>query len=455
MRKPILISVIVVFVAIILSMGWLLTTQSGLKASLNIVQTFVPALNVKEANGQLFGKLSLSDVRYQPEQGTAVQIKSVVLQWQPSALLKRQLFIQQVAVDGLILSTSEQSQETEQSSSDFTLPDIHLPLSIKLETLSVKNVTVAQTEASNTLLEDVQLELETIADDVIIKKLYIEREDGQLELKGRIGLTAEHAVDLAYQAQISDVLAETVIIDGNISGNQQQLVLTQHVQQPVKSEQKLVVNDLTSSLDWILTVSADVVDVSQLVPEQPLELNKVNLQAKGTLSSMTSSLQLTAKQPELPAIDLAIQANTDDMADWNIELTATPDNDKIITVAGKVNTNTPDIAFDLKAVWQQLQWPLQGDDMLIKSEQGEVMLTGSLKHYQATMDTVTSYQNEPIAITAKLEGNDSSLEIEQLEMQGLGEISIRQVILTGHQPQSLMILRPIGVISPYLTRLVN
>ena len=171
MRKPILISVIVVFVAIILSMGWLLTTQSGLKASLTLVQKFVPALNVKEANGQLFGKLSLSDVRYQPEQGTAVQIKSVVLQWQPSALLKRQLFIQQVAVDGVILSTSEQSQETEQSSSDFTLPDIHLPLSIKLETLSVKNVTVAQTEASNTLLEDVQLELETIADDVIIKKL--------------------------------------------------------------------------------------------------------------------------------------------------------------------------------------------------------------------------------------------------------------------------------------------
>ncbi|WP_289303204.1 translocation/assembly module TamB domain-containing protein [Methylophaga sp. UBA3996] len=420
MRKPILISVIVIFVAIILSMGWLLTTQSGLKASLNIVQTFVPALNVKEANGQLFGKLSLSDVRYQSEQGTAVQIKSVVLQWQPSALLKRQLFIQQVAVDGVILSTSEQSQETEQSSSDFTLPDIHLPLSIKLETLSVKNVTVAQTEASNTLLEDVQLELETIADDVIIKKLYIEREDGQLELKGRIGLTAEHAVDLAYQAQISDVLAETVIIDGNIDGNQQQLVLTQHVQQPVKSEQKLVVNDLTSSLHWILTVSADVVDVSQLVPEQPLELNKVKLHAKGTLSSMTSSLQLTAKQPELPAIDLAIQANTDDMADWDIELTASPDNEKIITVAGKVNTNTPDIAFDLKAVWQQLQWPLQGDDVLIKSEQGEVMLTGSLKYYEATLDTVTSYQNEPVAITAKLEGNDSSLEIEQLEMQGLG-----------------------------------
>ena len=48
MRKPILIGVIVIFVAIILSMGWLLTTQSGLKASLNIVQTFVPALNVKK-----------------------------------------------------------------------------------------------------------------------------------------------------------------------------------------------------------------------------------------------------------------------------------------------------------------------------------------------------------------------------------------------------------------------
>lgn len=420
MRKSILISVFIIFFVIMVSALWLLTTQSGLNASLNIVQKFVPELNIKGAKGQLFGDLSLSEVQYQPEQGTSVFIDSVVFQWQPSALLKRQLSIKQVAIDGVILKNSEQRQDEAPSSAQLSLPDINLPLSIKLEEFSVKNVSVVEDEVNNTLVKDIQLTLETVDDDLIINTLKITREDGQVELNGRVGLTSQHDVSLDYQLELLNVTPGALHIDGNISGNQQQLVVNQHIQQPVKSEQKLIVKDLTSSLSWILSGSAEVLEIGQFVPEQAITLHKVNLYAEGTLSTLTSSLHMSVEQPEIPAINLAVEANTTDMANWNIDVKASPDDEKIVTVSGRVSTNTPDITFDINAIWQQLQWPLEGDEVLVKSQQGEIKLTGSLKSYEATLDTVTSYQSESVAIIAKLEGNESALKIKQLDMKGFG-----------------------------------
>ncbi len=420
MRKSILISIIVVITTVLVALTWLVNTQSGLTTSLNIVKKFVPEINIIKAKGTLFNKFTLSDIRYKPEQGTTVVIDKLEFQWQPSALLKRHLYIQQLVVDGVNLTPGEQHQDTEESDSEFTLPDINLPLSVEVDKVSVNNVSVTNAESTNTLLKEVQLKIETLANELVIETLYVSRDDGQFQLNGHIGLTDEHTIALNYKAKLLNVLPEALELDGQINGTQQQLVLTQQVQQPFTSEQTLIVNDLTSSLSWVLTTSAEEIDVSKLVPEQALQLSNVNLQAEGTLTKVNSSLQVTAKQPDLPAINLDIKAVSEDMEEWSIQAEGKPDDKKLLTLSGKVNTSTPDITFDLKAIWQQLQWPLVGHDALIKSEQGEVKLTGSLKDYQATLNTVMSYQDMPVTMMANLKGNESSILISQLNLKGFG-----------------------------------
>ncbi|WP_417542699.1 translocation/assembly module TamB domain-containing protein [Methylophaga thalassica] len=418
MRKKIVFAIIFVFVAFLAGMVWLLTTQSGLNTTLNIVNKMVPDLNVGEAKGELFGELVLSDIAYQPEQATAIAIEQLQFSWRPAELVKRHLHIQRLAVQGITISPVEQVEKASDVNAEINLPDIALPIRITLDQLIIRDVTLDNASAKTTLVEEAQLKAETISDELVIQTLSLSQQDEQFQLDGRIGLTDRHAVNLNYHVDLLNVFPEKLTINGQITGNQQQLVLTQQIQQPLKSEQTLVVSDLTSSLSWILTTSAQAIDVSKLVPEQELQLDNVNLHAEGTLTRLKSSLQATVKRTDIPAIDIDVNADSEDMAEWHIQAKAQPDNEKIITLSGKVNTDTPEIAFDLKAIWQQLQWPLQGDKVVVKSEHGEANLTGSIKDYQASINTVVTYENEPLTLTAQLQGDDTSASLKQLNING-------------------------------------
>jgi len=418
MRKKIVFAIIFVFVAFLAGMVWLLTTQSGLNTTLNIVNKMVPDLKVGEAKGELFGELVLSDIEYQPEQTTAIAIEQLQFNWSPAELVKRHLHIQRLAVQGITISPVEQVEKASDVNAAINLPDIALPIRITLDQLIIRDVTLDNASAKTTLVEEAQLKAETISDELVIQTLSLSQQDGQFQLDGRIGLTDRHAVNLNYHVDLLNVFPEKLTINGQITGNQQQLVLTQQIQQPLKSEQTLVVNDLTSSLSWILTTSAQAIDVSKLVPEQKLQLDNVKLHAEGTLTRLKSSLQATVKRTDIPAIDIDVNADSEDMAEWHIQAKAQPDNKKIITLSGKVNTDTPEIAFDLKAVWQQLQWPLQGDKVVVKSEHGEANLTGSIKDYHASINTVVTYENAPVTLTAQLQGDDTSASLKQLNIDG-------------------------------------
>jgi translocation and assembly module TamB len=418
MRKKILFAIIFVFVAFLAGMVWLLTTQSGLNTTLNIVNKMVPDLKVGEAKGELFGELVLSGIEYQPEQATAIAIEQLQFSWRPAELVKRHLHIQRLAVQGITISPVEQVEKASDVNAEINLPNIALPVRITLDKLIISDVALDNASAKTTLVEEAQLKAETISDEVVIKTLSLSQQDMQFQLDGRIGLTEQHAVSLNYHVDLLKVLPEKLTINGQIAGNQQQLVLTQQTQQPLKSEQTLVVNDLTSSLSWILTTSAQAIDVSKLVPEQELQLDNVKLHAAGTLTRLKTSLQARVKRTDIPVINIDVNAVSEDMAEWHIKAKAQPDNEKIITLSGKVNTDTPEIAFDLKAIWQQLQWPLQGDKVLVKSEHGEVNLTGSMKDYQASINTVLAYENEPVTLTALLQGNDTSASLKQLNIDG-------------------------------------
>lgn len=420
MRKTIFFSIIFVFLAFVAGIAWLVTTQSGLNTTLHIVNKMVPDLNVGEAKGELFGELLLSDIQYQPEQATAVAIEQLQLRWKPAELIKRHLHIQQLAVKGVTIRPIEHSEEVSDTSTEISVPDIDLPLRVTLDQLTISHVVMDNPSAETTLVKEAHLKAETISDELMIQTLSLSVEDGQFQLDGRIGLTALHEINLNYHADLLNVFPDKLTINGQISGNQQQLILTQQIEQPLKSKQKLVVNDLTSSLNWILTTSAETIDISKLVPEQDLQIDNLNLHAEGSLTELTSSLQATVKQVELPAINIDVNAETEDMAQWHIQAKAQPDDEKIIRLTGTINTDTPEIAFDIKTVWQQLQWPLQGDNVLIKSEHGEANITGSIKDYQANIKTLVTYENEPLTLTAQLQGNDTSASLSQLDIDGLG-----------------------------------
>ena len=75
---------------------WLLTTQSGLAATLGVAQRFsAGALQVEGARGRLLGPLEADAVRYRSDDGE-VLLAGVKLAWQPVLLLHGRLHIDQL-----------------------------------------------------------------------------------------------------------------------------------------------------------------------------------------------------------------------------------------------------------------------------------------------------------------------------------------------------------------------
>ena len=103
-RRLIALVFAVVLLAVIAAGYWLLTTQSGLKTSLNIVQKAVSGLTIKEAKGRLYDGLVLRDIHYAPAEGPQIQIGEIDGQWQLWSIQSGRLMISQLHVSKLQIS---------------------------------------------------------------------------------------------------------------------------------------------------------------------------------------------------------------------------------------------------------------------------------------------------------------------------------------------------------------
>ena len=108
--------------------AWLMQSLGGLSGN---------AVSVKQAEGTLWDGFKLSDVRVRSA-GSDVDIESVQLDWNPSALWQRQLWLRQLAV-GHVKVAVKPTPATPPGGAPESLA---LPLSIRLDKLSVASLTL-------------------------------------------------------------------------------------------------------------------------------------------------------------------------------------------------------------------------------------------------------------------------------------------------------------------------
>jgi len=420
MRRKILWSILFIFLLLVLAVGWLVTTQSGLRAAVSLTQTILPELEIKHAEGRLIDKVQLQGIVYTADGTTLAEVANITLDWQASALLQATFFIQNLTVNDINLFLPE-SEATDEATEAINLPEVVLPLRLDIAELTVTSLqTVSAANEKTVLLKQLHTALTVDYSTLKIVQLSVDRDDVSVQLNGEISLQSPYQIDLGYWVDVKQALPSPVQVDGNLTGDIEQLDVTQTLSEPLQSSQSATITDLLSDLHWSLNIDADTIDVAAIIPEQQTQLKALNVKAEGGLTALTAVVSSKVEQADLPPLAVTVDISSDDFTEWTFNSKTRISEHSHLALTGDVSLGGDTPNAQLKAIWQNLQWPLVGDNAVGKSASGTVLFSGSAADYSADIETELEFDQQTLTITAKTQGSQSAIHIDQLLVKGLG-----------------------------------
>ncbi|WP_282397500.1 translocation/assembly module TamB domain-containing protein [Pseudomonas sp. PS01298] len=294
------LAVLAILAVLLLALWAILGTQAGSRWALGRV----PGLSVENFQGHLGGQWSADHLLW-AQDGSRVELKAPTLDWSPACLLRMTVCINRLDVDQVSLQFAP---STEESSGPIQLPDLKLPVSIQLGDVRVGSLLFNGSEE----LKGLQLAAHWTAAGMQIDSVHLQRDDLVLDLAGLLQpsgdwpLTASGDLSLPYAPggapwkvalKVEGDLLKTLKLDADSSGYL-----------PAKLSGEL--QPLAENLPAQLHITADGFKPSADLPDT-LQLNQLDLSAKGDLSSGYQLLGKAVLPAEKGPVDLLLQGKVD------------------------------------------------------------------------------------------------------------------------------------------------
>lgn len=294
------LAVLAILAVLLLALWAILGTQAGSRWALGRV----PGLSVENFQGHLGGQWSADHLLW-AQDGSRVELKAPMLDWSPACLLRMTVCINRLDVDQVSLQFAP---STEESSGPIQLPDLKLPVSIQLGDVRVGSLLFNGSEE----LKGLQLAAHWTAAGMQIDSVHLQRDDLVLDLAGLLQpsgdwpLTASGDLSLPYAPggapwkvalKVEGDLLKTLKLDADSSGYL-----------PAKLRGEL--QPLAENLPAQLHITADGFKPSVDLPDT-LQLNQLDLSAKGDLSSGYQLLGKAVLPAEKGPVDLLLQGKVD------------------------------------------------------------------------------------------------------------------------------------------------
>ncbi len=294
------LAIVAVLAVLLLALWAMLGTQAGSRWALGQV----PGLSVENFQGHLGGRWSADHLLWQ--QGSSrVELNAPTLEWSPSCLLRMTVCINQLDVEQVTLQFPP---STEESSGPLKLPDLKLPVAIQLGDVRVGSLLFNGSEQ----LKGLQLAAHWTAAGMQIDSVHLQRDDLVLDLSGLLQpsgdwpLTATGNLSLPYAPggapwkvalKVDGDLLNTLKLDADSSG---------YLPAKISGELQPLVENLPAQLH----ITADGFKPSADLPDT-LQLNQLDLTAKGDLSNGYQLLGKAVLPAEKGPVDLLLQGKVD------------------------------------------------------------------------------------------------------------------------------------------------
>ena len=285
---------------VLLALWTVLGTQVGSRWALGQV----PGFSVDNFQGRLGGQWSADHLVWQ--QGSSrVELNAPTFGWSPACLLRMTLCIDRLDVDQVSLQFAP---STEESDGPLQLPALKLPVALQLGDVRVGSLLFNGSEE----LKDLQLAAHWTAAGLQIDSVHLQRDDLVLDLSGLLQpvgdwpLTASGNLSLPYAPgsapwtvalKVDGDLLKTLKLDADSSG---------YLSAKLSGELQPLVENLPAQLH----ITADAFKPSADLPDT-LQLNQLDLTAKGDLDSGYQLLGKAVLPAEKGPVDMLLQGRVD------------------------------------------------------------------------------------------------------------------------------------------------
>ncbi|GAK84727.1 uncharacterized protein YtfN [Vibrio ponticus] len=414
------LSVLGLVLALLLTLGFLLFTHTGLGVVLSTAERFVPQLQVGEYQGAIFPRFTLKQVRYQDEQlHVDTSIDSLTLAVRAACLTEPSLCVDEVALQGVKFSLTQLPQASETTEPDNSSTGaITTPIPIRV---------------SKVLLEDIDLD---VLGNQIQWRVF---ETGLLFQGNRLKVDKT----LLYDPYIKLAPSTNEPAPQATSKNTEpSAIVLPDVELPLAIElSRLDVNKF--KLDQASPVIVKHLGLSAIAAGYDVTVSTLELdmpEVKGDLKG-----KVTLKQGYPLKLDVKATLGIDPVKGQQVELSADGSVEKLalqaklrklITADIEANAEPldPDVLFAITVDQLKAQWPLSGTADY-QADVTSFSAKGSLQGYNVELQGQAKGQQIPdVALDLKGKGDLSQLTLSSLDIKSLGGSVAGQAMVNWQAP---------------------
>jgi len=409
------------------------TTQWGLQwVTARVTGAFAGELSIASIRGRLIGPVRIQGLTYHSGAKT-LKIASVAMDWRPSALLAGTMHITHFDLEGVHFSQTAAPPPASRPGAGP--PNITLPVAVKLDRLSIKDLTIHRDGHAPVRVDAISLAAHADRRTVHIDRLTVAAPRFNVAVHGSV--RPRGAYPMEWHSRWAVRPADMKAFSGtlSVSGSLKALDLTQHLNTPVRIDVQGHIKDVMKQPAWRARVSLLEVKARAIRKSFPPAQANGEINLNGDLHSVAArgrlSLKTQVKTRTLPIdsrFELAYKDAALTIGQLKLQI---PDSPTQINVTGRISGITGAPRAALQGSWNHLVWPptAKGTAAFV-SENGRLDFAGTPDDYtlgvRASLD---GKQLPPGTLEAGANGNRQALTLTDLQVHALeGTVSGRGTV---------------------------
>lgn len=295
-----------IFMVPVIALSWLVMTESGLRWAYKTALPYIPGIiTVEKLQGSLSGPIRFNSLHYEYND-THIDLNAVSLEWSLMALFAANINIDKLQIDRFSITLPQSQQPSGE------LPEVNLPWRVLVKGMSIEELVIKKDNKSY-VLKQVQLEANSLFQQLDIRHLIFNIDGLNMEIAGKIQLAKKFSHNLIfkwnYQLQASHLISG----NGSVLGNLSQTKIEQVISGPVSAVHSMEIVNLLEQLKWQTKVNVHSLNISQ--PDKTLipVFDSFTLNGTGDISSgeFTGDMQASYSNK-----NLTVLAKFDSRLNW-------------------------------------------------------------------------------------------------------------------------------------------
>lgn len=405
----VLLGLLALLLLILLAVGAVLGTHTGSRW----VLSKAPGVEVEQFQGRLGGAWQADRLTWQQGANRAV-VASPRMDWSPMCLLRMTLCIEELVVGDIDLQFPP-TPEDDAPSEPFSLPDIKLPLELRIERIEIGELRLNDVQQ----LRNLQLRADWRKDGLDIDALRVRRDDLSLDMAGRLQPNGDWPLELSGTAAIRSPDAQPWALMLGINGElRNQLHLNIESQGYLDAKLSGQLSPLASELPARLQVVVERFKASPDLPDA-LRLDTLEINAEGDLEQGYRVLGDGSLQGEGGAVGIALNALVDAKHAEVEALRLDAGEERQISLNGQADWQEG-ITGEAQLAWRDFPWRRLYPDVdeppvALRTLNAQIQYDDG--NYLGNFDAALTGPSGDFTLQSPVSGNLEVVHLPQLELQ--------------------------------------